>query len=114
VQKLCTENNIKVIHNFAFEPCRWEKNMNITLHATCNVLSSDNISLEEVNAFQPGKTHTEEIGVPDRRACHMTQKNNAILANIMHELFDNIEKTVLLDKSMFNFDLDELQRLFYK
>jgi hypothetical protein len=114
VQKLCTENNIQVIHNFAFEPCRWEKNMNITLHTTRNVLSSDNISVEEVNAFQPGKTHTEEIGVPDRRVCHMTQKNNAILADIMHELFDSKEKTVLLDKSMFNFNLDELQRLFYK
>lgn len=115
VQEICKENNIKVIHNFAFEPSRGENNMNIVLlHNACNVLSAGSISTEETHAYKPGSTHAGDIGVPDRRACHMTRKNNVILADIMHELFNSKEKTIKLEKSMFNFDFDELQRLFYK
>lgn len=114
VENLCTENNIRLIHNFAFEPCRWEKNMNIRLGNTRNVLSADKISTEETHTYKPGSTHTGDIGVPDRRVCHMTQKNNSILADVMLQMFESEEKTVVLDKSMFDFDITELKKYFYK
>ena len=113
VHKLCMENGIEVIHNFVFEP-EWKDNMSITLHDTRNVLSCSRISSEETHTYKPGSNHTGDIGVLDRRVCHMTRKNNVILADIMYDLFNSKEKTIRLEKSMFNFDFDELQRLFYK
>jgi hypothetical protein len=114
VENLCSQEGIQVVHNFAFEPCRFENKLYIKLKNTKNVLGSDVISLTETETYKPGATTTNDFGVPDRRVCHFSQSNNEILADIMLNLFQSKIKTVYLNKEDFNFDLNELEKYFYK
>lgn len=114
IESICAKHNIKVIHNFAFEPCRFDKKFYINFVDTLNVYGTDQISAEETNVWKPGSSHTGDFGVEDRRVCHFTEKNNKIFAEILFQLYNNDVKNLQLEKSMFDFSRSELEKYFYK
>lgn len=114
VDLLCKKNDIEVIHNFAFEPCKFDNVFYIKFLNTRNVYGSDKIGAEETNAWKPGSLHTGDFGVEDRRVCHFTEKNNKIFAEILFQLYNDDVKNLQLEKSMFDFSRSELEKYFYK
>jgi len=112
---LCKEEKIKIINILSTN-----ENLDLDYSSGPNFKGMFEISKKELQLLHPDANTPVDIGYDsDVRVCHLTQENNAVLANIIGEAIDNYSFDCVYDTviplpndSRFVFNPSITQRYF--
>jgi hypothetical protein len=113
INKLCFNNNIKLINFFPFELNFDEQESNIDFenrHGSC-FTSALNISSGELDMLADYNSRNIFFQNGDGRLCHLTKENNEILAEkFINEILNPTNSIYKLDNNDFIFSKDIMKR----